>query len=145
MALVKCRECGGAVSGTAKACPHCGSPVPKKTSVLAWIAAGAFAIFFWNVITSSTTEKVIDPKVERLSIARGACLLAVKQSLNDPGSADFELTSSWYTEDRGDTILVQPVARAKNAFGAYMKGTWNCVARPEGSNVRVLSLTQIQP
>jgi hypothetical protein len=31
MALSKCSECGGAVSGVAAACPHCGAPSPALT------------------------------------------------------------------------------------------------------------------
>ena len=27
MALIKCPECGGTVSDTAKSCPHCGAPI----------------------------------------------------------------------------------------------------------------------
>ena len=30
MALIKCVECGKEISSNAAACPHCGSPVPKK-------------------------------------------------------------------------------------------------------------------
>ncbi|MBR6570660.1 MAG: zinc-ribbon domain-containing protein [Clostridia bacterium] len=30
MALVKCPECGKEVSSNAAACPHCGSPIPKR-------------------------------------------------------------------------------------------------------------------
>lgn len=36
MALVKCKECGGAVSTKAKACPTCGAKV-KKTSAFTWL------------------------------------------------------------------------------------------------------------
>lgn len=41
MAVGKCKECGGQVSSSAKACPHCGAKVPKKVGVLGWL----FAIF----------------------------------------------------------------------------------------------------
>ena len=33
MALQKCTECGGNVSSTAKACPHCGAEPPKASAV----------------------------------------------------------------------------------------------------------------
>jgi hypothetical protein len=81
-----------------------------------------------------------------VSSARGACLIMLKRTLNDPDSAQPERTGMWYVEEQKDgTILVQPTGRAKNAFGAYIQGTWNCVVRPEGENVRVLSLKQIRP
>lgn len=37
MAISKCKECGGQVSGSAKACPHCGAKVKKKVGVLGWL------------------------------------------------------------------------------------------------------------
>lgn len=48
MALVKCPECGGQVSDTAPACPHCGAArkVKAKTSGCAWLALIFIVIFF---------------------------------------------------------------------------------------------------
>lgn len=37
MAVGKCKECGGQVASSAKACPHCGAKVPKKVGVLGWL------------------------------------------------------------------------------------------------------------
>ncbi len=34
MAIRKCRECGGTVSSKAAACPSCGAPVKKQTSII---------------------------------------------------------------------------------------------------------------
>lgn len=39
MALVKCKECGQEVSHKAGACPKCGAPIKKKTSLFTWIVA----------------------------------------------------------------------------------------------------------
>lgn len=49
MALVKCKECGEDVSTSAKACPKCGAPPPKGTSLGAWfvlflIIYGVYAV-----------------------------------------------------------------------------------------------------
>lgn len=38
MVLVKCKECGTEVSDNAKECPKCGAPMPKKTSIITWVA-----------------------------------------------------------------------------------------------------------
>jgi len=79
-------------------------------------------------------------------MAQGACLIVLKESLNDPDSAELDKTSNWYTKERKDgTILVQPSGRAKNGFGAYMHGVWECIARPDGDGMRVLSLKQVRP
>lgn len=34
MAMIKCKECGGAVSDTAPSCPHCGTSAPGGSSTL---------------------------------------------------------------------------------------------------------------
>ena len=165
MALIKCYECEKEISDEAGACPHCGAKRKKKAGPIAWIVAG---IVLLGIIMSAgkqggedaaeaarraaltpeqrVAEAAAKVKADRLSSARGACLIVLKESLNDPSSAQFGLTSSWYTEERKDgTIRVEPSGRAKNAFGAYINGVWSCVVRPEGANVRVLSLKQIRP
>ena len=174
MALIKCRECGGEVSTAAKSCPHCGAKIPR-TSVLGkivlvvglvWMLVWFFGKFdHWNLPPSISPSQSSDQarlaqltpeqraaedaaraKAEKFSAARGACLIVLKKSLNDADTAKLESTSSWYVEDRKDgTILVQPSGRAKNAFGAYIYGVWDCIAKPEGENIRVLSLKQIRP
>ena len=35
MALAKCKECGGDVATSAKTCPHCGAPPPKRLNKVA--------------------------------------------------------------------------------------------------------------
>lgn len=91
---------------------------------------------------SSKDKTPYDP----FSAAQGACIFALNSVLNDPDSAKFDATSSWYIEERKNgTILVQPTLRARNAFGAYVHATWDCIVKPEGENIRVLSLKQIRP
>ena len=168
MALTKCRECGREVSKTAKACPHCGARTPR-TSVLGKIllVVGVVWLLGWffgelnrpsSISPAESTrlagltpeeraaEDAAKARAGRFSAARGACLIVLQKSLNDPDTAKLEMTTSWHVEERKDgTILVQPSGRAKNAFGAYIYGVWNCVAKPEGENIRVLSLKQIRP
>lgn len=45
MALMPCKECGSEVSTDAKACPKCGSKVPKKKFWL-WVPLGLIVAFF---------------------------------------------------------------------------------------------------
>lgn len=169
MALVTCKECKKEFSSDAKACPHCGK---RRTSLTTKLFAGVFVFVgvmaFWGMIQGQKAseeaaqkkaeqraaltpeqrlaEDAAKAKEEKLSAARGACLITLKQSLNDPGSAEIGSTSQWYVEERKNgTILVQPTARAKNAFGAYIQGAWDCVVKPEGKNIQVLSMKQIRP
>lgn len=54
MAMVKCKECGGDVANSAKACPHCGADGPGKQraeagkgAVYLAVILGIVAFIFW--------------------------------------------------------------------------------------------------
>jgi RNA polymerase subunit RPABC4/transcription elongation factor Spt4 len=165
MALIKCKECGKEFSTDAKACPNCGKRRTTMTTKLFIVFVGLIVVM--SVInsqrgqeskdTEATRRAALTPaqreaedakkaKDQNISAARYICRIALEKSLNDPDSAKLESSSSWYASERKDgTILVQPSGRAKNAFGAYINGVWDCVAKPEGSNIRVISLKQIRP
>lgn len=169
MAMIKCSECKQEISSGAKSCPHCGKRRTSSiTKIIMWFFIIMGVVTIWAGFTGEETKQINAQKeaarvaaltpeqkaaeeAERekesiLSSARGSCLIVLKESLNDPDSADIGSTRSWYTEQRKDgTVLVQPTARAKNAFGAYVHGTWDCVVKPEGKTVRILSLKQIRP
>lgn len=52
MAVGKCKECGGQVSSSAKACPHCGAAPPKRTSVVTWLFGGIFGFSLIGMVIS---------------------------------------------------------------------------------------------
>lgn len=45
MGMIQCKECGAAISDTAKSCPRCGGKVPR-TKWWLWIPLGLFGAFF---------------------------------------------------------------------------------------------------
>lgn len=53
MTIVKCKECGGDVSTTAKSCPKCGAKPPKRTSLLTWIFGGVVLVVVLKIVASS--------------------------------------------------------------------------------------------
>lgn len=168
MALIKCHECGKEISDEAKTCPHCG--VKPKTGM--GVGKAVLLTFFILIVISMVMGKIssedaakqedarrasLTPaqraakdaakaKSKQIDEARYICQLALEKSLNDPDSAKLESSYKWYAEERKDgTILVQPSGRAKNAFGAYIHGTWNCLTKRDGENIKFLSLKQIRP
>jgi hypothetical protein len=130
----------------------------KKTSFLT-AAVAWFIVFivFVGIVAVIFTDDRAQPQAQRSqaqkpapdrwrSAARGACREFLTRALNDPDSAKFDPSSRWYTErEKNGTILVQPRARAKNAYGAMIYGVWDCVLVEEGDKLRLLSLKQIQP
>lgn len=165
MALIKCKECDEPMSSSAAACPHCGK---RRTSATTkgcmWliILVAVASVFAYNMTrdqhqAEASRRAALTPEQRALEDAaeaaarlptafRGACLIALKRQLNDPGSAQFGSTTGWpvNTEDHGQ-YSVLATFRAKNAFGAYVLGTWDCKVRAEGTDVRVLSVRQIAP
>lgn len=150
----KCPYCFTVMDLRASVCPSCkkktGSAgrdgVAQKHYSLGSVCCVSMTALFVVIIIAAATKNNYSPQKESdpYSAARGACMMAIKEVLYDPGSANFSAGSSWYVEKQKDgTIRVQPQLRSKNAFGAYINSTWNCVAKPEGANIKVLSLKQI--
>jgi hypothetical protein len=162
MALVSCKECGHKISSDVKACPQCGkkrtSSGTKGCAVLIVLFA-LFAVIGFIVSDNAQVKRsaILTPqqraaererkaKEDLLNSVRGICLMAVKESLNDPYSAKFDPSWKWFIEEKEDGLIrVQPTGRAKNAFGAYIHGTWECVIKPDGINSGIVSLKQIRP
>ncbi len=162
MALIKCKECGKEYSTDAKKCPNCGK---RRTTLTTKVVGGFFAFIIVMSIYNSqqrdgaevarqatltseqrAAEVATQAKASRLRNARYACKHVLKDTLNDPDSAKLEEASNWYAEERKNgAILVQPKGRAKNAFGAYIQGVWDCTVMLQGDNASVLSLKQIHP
>lgn len=84
------------VSSSAKACPNCGKPAARKTSVLTMIVAALFAVFIANVVTSppkstEPTKVVPDSRLSNLETTQ------VK-------AEDTENPSSWITSEYKDPM-----------------------------------------
>jgi len=52
VALFACKECGENVSTKAKACPHCGNPVKKRTFVQDSVFALVIIFIFFSIIVT---------------------------------------------------------------------------------------------
>ncbi len=69
--LIKCASCGAEISKNAKACPHCGEPVPKGTSLLTWLVLILFIVGMFGSLSpdkssssssKTTTAAITAPK-----------------------------------------------------------------------------------
>ena len=125
MAVGKCKECGGLLSSTAKACPHCGAQAQKKTSVVTWIflailGSSALSIAI-KMATPKTAEQVAADAARAVSLAEenkkslaiASAQNSVKKQLKDPASAKFG------TVIYSESGYVCGYVNAKNSFGAY--------------------------
>lgn len=122
MAIIKCHECGHTVSDSASACPACGAKPKKKIGIGGLIIAAIFTLFVVRYVassvdkTDSTARPPADPQAELRHSTAVAALRAVKKSLRDPDSAQWE---SVRVSDNATIVCIE--YRAKNGFGGYSK------------------------
>ena len=74
---------------------------------------------------------------------RGACLVYLKASLNDPGSFQHSETFGSRIDSNNYDIWID--GRAKNGFGALIAGRWHCKVGKHGENMIVSKIEQIRP
>lgn len=123
MALVQCKECGGKVSTTAKACPSCGAAVSSqpKTKKVHIVLVGALAATVALAYISSGPSSSSSPDaMEESSVKRPesselkimAAQIHIKKSLKDPDSAKFGKV--FY---RNNSVC--GLVNSRNSFGGY--------------------------
>lgn len=100
-----------------------------------------------DAAAASARKADLKRRAEFIKSARGGCLIALKRSLHDPGSAEFGQTSEWQTStDDSGRVTVLARVRARNGFGAMRLSTFRCVVEPAGlDSLRVVALDQIKP
>lgn len=74
---------------------------------------------------------------------REACTRRLLSAMHDPGSA--QLAWEYGSVDKSGVFTGKVEGRAKNAFGALVKGAWLCEAAGSGNAIVVTSLTQLSP
>lgn len=144
MALIQCRECNAKISDSAKSCPACGSPLPKKTSaftkiVLGLLGLGALIQIFSTKPTETASPKTTPVAETQLQIAtrkaddaavRVALLGAkkIKEASKNPDS--FKLTKAFQLEN--GTLCYE--FRATNSFNAIVPGYYTITPSTDGGS-----------
>ena len=124
MALVRCKACGNSISPKATACPNCGEPLPKRTSLLTWLVLGTVLCVAWVGFTrpestSSAPPTVSQPSNPEKDVELGIAIKvgrALKAASKNPNS--FEL-NSFLIFPGGATCFEY---RARNSFNALVPG-----------------------
>jgi hypothetical protein len=146
VSLVKCAECGKAVSDAARQCPHCGiSPVKAArdhtvAKNIAWLVA--VTVLMWQCMSVIDRDARQTSPPDPATAARGACMLFIKQRLHDPDSAQFQ--DATRVDHDGQTWTVHRAVRARNALGALRLQTYECRMRESGGTFQLLSLTSLK-
>ena len=138
MALTTCKACGEQISRNAKACPHCGEPAPKRTSIVTWLVAGLFGVMAFQCSRTPSPPIVPAPPEDQaqrerqrkaeafLTDARIDCRLAIAKFLKDPSSATYEDQHTAPVAVKGSTVTVTMLVRSRNSFNAIVPQKFRC-------------------
>lgn len=143
MSVIGCKECGKQISSGAKACPECGAKPPYRPGLGIIIFFITVLFFGLQSISSNPASTAPSPLRDPSESARGACMLFIKQTLHDPDSADFGVSSDSEVTHRDNIWIVRRQVRGKNAFNAKRLAVFECKMREEGMNWVPLSVRQI--
>lgn len=130
MAMIKCKECKSEISDKAKVCPNCGAPVPKKTSLLTWIALISIILIVVLELTQPENKHSATPKTTTYSNANKSNdelkqiawidkgKESVKERLKDPSSAKFR--NVYFNRGKDNIPMTCGEVNSKNSFGGYL-------------------------
>jgi hypothetical protein len=131
MSLARCKDCGNEVSTDAKACPRCGSRMPKKTGFLTQLIAVLIALGVLGAIFGGTNSTNLEnpqkprPAKTQVQLDEDARFdlafsthKAIKKELKDPDSLVVEKI---FVNEKVTVACMQ--YRAKNSFGGYNRET----------------------
>jgi len=149
MAMMKCRECGSAVSTEAPSCPSCGVPRRMKKKRKGSSASDAIALLVLIPGTIWLVSECQDPGTVAQGPARQESLdrafsawdgehrevaRAIQERMNDPTSYEHVETNVY---DAGDVLVLTTKVRGTNAFGAVVTETYRDELEPDGSLIRL--------
>lgn len=105
------------------------------------IGGGLLAgVFVWQSWKADANRPMNESTV--IGLAKTACRTRIQDQLNDPNSAEWNL-SSWVAEvGENNNVRVYPDLRARNALGGMVRSQWLCEVTVDGTNRRI---TRLEP
>lgn len=159
--LSQCAVCGGQISISAEACPHCGEPITikklgagKAQEKKGGISGGVgcfvivIVIFFFIIAGKDAAQKASDPPKD-IPTAAGAYYISqefVKKQLKAPSTAEFPSSSDQdvsIAEVSKGTYKVRAYVDAQNTFGAKIRNRYVCVVKYEGNQKWILETIDV--
>lgn len=131
--MIKCKACGKDISSKAKACPHCGNPSPKRTSLITWFVLFLFLFIVYNVATndikktsSHKVQTITQKTISSNSYFVTAETLNVRLAPNKEGA----ITNTLYENQRVDVYEIKKGwARVSEYYSGVVEGKTGNVAR----------------
>ena len=136
MAIVKCAECGEALSDTAKSCPHCGAPakkaIPKSQKLAKIIVLSVGAVWIYSIFSGSTSRDSAPTFAEEDALV--ICKQAIRSTAKDPEKADIPTIKGGLAND-GTYVFhwngATRMARMRNGLGLEVAVTADCAVHKD--------------
>jgi hypothetical protein len=121
VAVRECKDCGGKVSKSAKACPHCGAKQPKGVGIIGWL----FVIFIvlpiaWN-FGSALDGKSLSPETTIKQDKSGSPSAPTPAKPSQPKQSEPGPKTGWeyysYTDDMTGKKINIATLRSENSVG----------------------------
>lgn len=117
MALVKCKECGEAISSKAQMCPTCGIKVQKTNGPLAVLFIAGLVVFIVvKLSVQDSPSSAPTASVDHCNDTMMAFVMSqnfVKKRLKSPSSAEFPYINE-------DGVSVEQLAPCRYSVSAYV-------------------------
>jgi DNA-directed RNA polymerase subunit RPC12/RpoP len=151
MAMVKCSECGRAVSDKAAACPNCGAPRSGKAKApavtmgpirrgLQWVWYGLVSLMVFSCVYQ--WNKPREPRAFGEADARILCSDAIRAASRDREKAEIPFVPA---TTRGDEISMSwndgtGTLRLRNGLGLDVPASASCVVSKSQKRVTILTI-----
>lgn len=144
--LGTCRDCGGQVSYSAKACPHCGAKPPPRpageTSVVAVVIG--LLVFGWFILGGDKDEAprapVVQTPAQTAKYAASTCESRVKGLLKAPATAKFPWDSPAVIDLGNNEFLLRSYVDAQNGFGALIRSNYTCRVKVTNGSASIIAV-----
>ena len=145
MAIIRCPKCSKDVSDQVAYCPHCGGIIQGKQINGCLPAIGIGLVSLVVIIATFDSGNGGKPPSTSTpeSSVRALCRVEIEARLHDPDSAKFEVSNANITSKNGDTWTVIRPVRAKNAFNATVRNTFQCRYKQTGNKFALIDIYRL--
>jgi len=146
--MIKCNECGRAISDNADKCPYCGNPIRKGMGCVSKFFVTIFVIIvalyiLGSILPKDWTNDNTDYRYGQEMLAYNYAEDFVKQGLKAPSTAKFpSLTekSQSVKNNYDGSYKIDSWVDSQNAFGVMIRKNFSCTVVFENGKVKCKNL-----
>lgn len=140
-ALIKCKACTKEISKKAKACPHCGEELPKKTTLTTWFVTVIIGFIALGAILPDNSPSSSAPPRPRLeSKVTLENMSWRKGGFDTVAVADFTIKNNNTVSVKDIQVTCEAVAASGTVLGTVKETVYETIAPQKTKRVRDLNM-----